>query len=221
MWPLLSFSLHAQVMTWRAEEPEGADSLPRAVSWQDGVSGAQLPGTDTCLTPTCLHHGAPHGPRPGEKEDPEAWQSISAAHSSPPVQPQGPLCQQPPTKALDLGVLLLPPLSHQPNHHGQNQAYIWESSVKRSKAPTACEEPPDLLRARPGCSTRQPSFPLCPFCNTRAVFSAQGLSCQESCCHRGAALATIEVCPLTTGGALGSSAPSQSFRDCGTGSSGA
>lgn len=55
MWPLLSFSLHSELMTQRAEEPEGTASLQHAVLWQDGVSEAQLPGMDMCLDPTCLH----------------------------------------------------------------------------------------------------------------------------------------------------------------------
>lgn len=115
------------------------------------------------LDPTCLHHRAPHELSPGKEEDPhpEAWQSISAIHSSPPVQPLGRvdpqvLCAS--SHPLNLGILLLPPLSHQSNHHGQNQAYIWESSTKSSKAHTAFEEPPDLPCASPGATQGRPHF---------------------------------------------------------------
>jgi len=162
VWPLLSFSLHAQLVTWRAEGPCCSFATRGMAAgwchWSPAPRDGCVPGS---------HVPAPQGTRwtkPGQKGG-SASRSL-AEHLCCPLLPscaaagQGgspsPPGQQPPTRALRPGIPLLPPLSRQPSHHGQNQAYIWDSTVKSSKALTACEEPPELLCAGPGCNTRKP-----------------------------------------------------------------
>lgn len=197
-WPLLSFSLHAQRTTWRADETEDAASMQRAVLWQGGVQGNQLLGTDMCPNPTYLHHGAPRGPGPGRKEDPcpEAWQTIWAVQSSPPAPGQGrspsPLCQQPPTRALDLGNVFIPPLSHQPNHHGQNKPTSRRAAWRAATQP----QPVVSLLSCPvaGLGAAQ-SSPRC-----HLVLSALHGQCSEPRALAARKSSTIEVLPWPLSG---------------------
>lgn len=162
MWPLLSFSLHTQLRTQQKRQRHCFFATCSIVAgwcqWSRAPRDGHVPGS---------HMSAPHDPAWAKRRIRILKAGRASLLSSPPLPSatgQGgslsPLCQQPPTRALNLGVLLLPPLSHQPNHHGQNQAYIWESSTKSSKAHTAFEEPPELPCARPRCNTRQASFLL-------------------------------------------------------------
>lgn len=161
-------------MTPGADKPEGTAALQHAVLHRTPMEPSSQGQKSGCAKGYCadqterdLH------PKPGRS---------SAVHSSPHAAVwagwiPSPCGQQPPARAADLGTLMLPHLSYQPNHHRQNKTCVWKNS--RRNQPTGN---PKFLHGLH--VTRQLSFHLCPSFKIRAVFIGQGLSCHKrSCCQ--------------------------------------
>lgn len=76
--------------------------------------------------------------------------------------------------------LILTPSTPPKAHWAEPRPYLGEQQ-EGQQSPTTCEELPS---AWPGC-------PHAYLGMTQSVLRAPGLTCQELCCHRGAALATV------------------------------